>query len=579
VSEHDSHGVSLDTNTPSTLDALIVGAGPTGLTMAAQLRRFGVRFRIVERLVDRTRESRALAVQARSLEILDQLGLADALIARGHQTVRAKIHVDRHGPVELALGVIEASDTRFPFALFVSQAHTEGVLVDHLQTAGVAIERGVELVSAEVDRPDDTVTCVLRDLGGREETVRARYLLGCDGARSAVRRIAGIAFEGDTYPQEFLLGDVEIDGLDQDSAHVFVRGWGLALCLPMGDPRSWRVTAVASNRASARDESNGARADSDEAVFAMLQAVARRASGNTITLRDPGWLTPFRLHHRQATHYRAGPLFIVGDAAHIHSPVGGQGMNTGIQDAWNLGWKIALVARGIAASALLDTYEAERWPIGRFLLRVTDRAFRWTTRINTGGAMAAWVRRLFIRHVVTRVVRSARVRQGVFRFISELDVRYRKSPAVEEGEPRLDRDDRERDKNSPTSSPLPGDRLPNGIALCDGREQYLLQAVAAPSFHVLLCGAVDPRDARAWADLATRSSGLLMTHHVSRRATSDADADALFDRLAPRGMAQYLVRPDGHIAYRSGDHDVRGASAHLARWLPGLHRADSPGLR
>jgi 2-polyprenyl-6-methoxyphenol hydroxylase-like FAD-dependent oxidoreductase len=192
-----------------TLDVLIVGAGPTGLALAAQLRAFGTRFRIIDRARDRARESRALAVQARTLELLQFVGLADALVAKGNASAQLMLHFEGGRSARVALGSFGAADTRFPFILFVSQAETEAILGEHLARAGTTIERGVEL--ADFVTRDDAVEAHLRFGDGREERVRAAYVVGCDGAHSTVRKLAGIAFEGDAYLQDFMLGDVEAD--------------------------------------------------------------------------------------------------------------------------------------------------------------------------------------------------------------------------------------------------------------------------------------------------------------------------------------------------------------------------------
>ena len=194
----------------SELDALIVGAGPTGLALATQLQTFGARFRIIDRQRDRTRESRALAVQARTIELLQMLGLGERLVARGNKSTRLKLHLEGRAVAAVTLGDIGAVDTRFPFILFVSQAETEGVLNDYLSAGGVRIERGAELVAFE--RGDDGLRCLLQTDDGRHEQLYTRFLVGCDGAHSAVRQGSGISFEGGSYPQDFALGDVEADG-------------------------------------------------------------------------------------------------------------------------------------------------------------------------------------------------------------------------------------------------------------------------------------------------------------------------------------------------------------------------------
>lgn len=215
------------------LDALIVGAGPTGLTLAAGLARFGTHFRLVDRAPDRAHESRALGVQARSLEILQSLGLGEALVQRGNASARLVIHLGDGRTAEARLTDFGASDTRFPFILFVSQAETEAVLADHLASVGVRIERPVELISATPESA--CVRCMLRHPGGRNEHVWVRYLVGCDGAHSTVRKQAGIPFGGDAYLQDFVLGDVEVDGpLEAGALHSFAMGRGVAMFFPLG---------------------------------------------------------------------------------------------------------------------------------------------------------------------------------------------------------------------------------------------------------------------------------------------------------------------------------------------------------
>jgi 2-polyprenyl-6-methoxyphenol hydroxylase-like FAD-dependent oxidoreductase len=230
--------------TPATgvlLEVLVVGAGPTGLTLAAQLRAFGAGVRIVDRQLDRVHESRALAVQPRTLEVLRGLGIAEELIARGNDAVWVQLHAGGR-VVGIRLFGLGLDDTAYRFLLFVSQAETEQLLGDHLATGGVRVEWGVELVGFHVD--PDAVTCTLGHRDGRAEQVRARYLVGCDGAHSTVRRGAGIPFKGGAYPQTLALADLEADGLDRDAAHAFAGEIGSLLFFPLGSPASWRMLAM-----------------------------------------------------------------------------------------------------------------------------------------------------------------------------------------------------------------------------------------------------------------------------------------------------------------------------------------------
>jgi 2-polyprenyl-6-methoxyphenol hydroxylase-like FAD-dependent oxidoreductase len=544
-------------------DILIVGAGPTGLALCAQLCSFGVRARIIDRGLDRAHESRALGVQARTLELLQSIELGDALVARGNPSARLMPHVEGRVVVEAELGGFAGSDTKYPFVLFVSQSETEKLLGDHLAAQGMTIERGVELVDFSPNADD--VDCTLRHRGGSTEAVRVRYLVGCDGAHSTVRKGAGIAFEGDAYLQDFLLGDVEADASPDvsfipNTLHPFVGRHGIAIFFPLGKPATWRVIAMSGAAATAR--TNASAADkplTSELSLAELQTVVDGATGGGVRLRDPAWLAHFHLHHRQAAHYRHGPIFLAGDAGHIHSPVGAQGMNTGIQDAWNLGWKLAMVVKGIATPRLLDSYEPERWPVGRTLLRYTDRIFSALVRSLSDNAIVSWLRRNVAASVVPGVLTSSRLRAAGFRFISELGIRYRRSPAVTEGEPRL------------RAGPRAGDRFPDARLTLDGRMVRLQDAVVGPCLTLVLCGDGEPFDIERLSRHTSNRDGLLRIKHLSRCSERGALADEpgeVFARLGVEDAAQYLVRPDGYVGFRCAGRAFDALESYLAEWYP-----------
>jgi 2-polyprenyl-6-methoxyphenol hydroxylase-like FAD-dependent oxidoreductase len=549
---------------PDAIDVLVVGAGPTGLMLAAQLNRFGARFRIVDRAHDRAHESRALGVQARTLEILQQLGLGDSLVALGNKSAQVMIHIDGRPVASASLTDFAADDTRYPYILFVSQAETERLLLEHLMARGVRVERGVEFV----DYQDDAlgVSCQMRHDDGHEERLTVQYVAGCDGAHSTVRKRATIPFQGDAYLQDFMLGDVECDDspnvpLANGFIHPCVGRSGIAIFFPLGHPATWRVIAMSARSAEASGRLRGEPDEppTDELSLAELQAAIDGATGGGLRVHTPAWMTHFRLHHRQAADYRRGRVFVVGDAAHIHSPVGAQGMNTGIQDAWNLGWKLALVARGESMERLLDTYQEERWPVGRALLLFTDRAFSLIVRSLSPGKLTAWLRRTVPALILPFVLRSKQLRTLAFRFVSELDIAYRGSSAVREGTPPLRR------------GPKAGDRLPEAALVTHGREAFLHEQIAAPSFHLLLCGPVEAWNVRAVHELL-KSHDRLAAHYLTTRGNSDHLVDATGGALGLLGVsdaAQYLVRPDGHIGYRCAGHDLSGVDGYLREWLPG----------
>jgi 2-polyprenyl-6-methoxyphenol hydroxylase-like FAD-dependent oxidoreductase len=536
-------------------DALIVGAGPTGLTAAGQLARFGCRFRIIDKQLDRARESRALAVQARSLEVLQTLGLGEELASRGSSATRLLLHVDQHDPPIVDLGNIGRTDTRFPFILFVSQAETESVLAEHLDKRGVTVERGTELVGFQ--QRSDRIVCVLKDSGGREEAISVGYLIGCDGAHSTVRKQAGISFMGAAYPQEFALGDVEADGLQTGAIHAFAGGRGFAMFFPLGHPTTWRVMGMEAG-GSRQPAANGEEITVEPLSLTELQSMIDEPTYGSVRVREAAWLTRFRLHHRQAETYRLGRVFIAGDAAHIHSPVGAQGMNTGIQDAWNLGWKLALVARGFADERLLDSYHAERWPIGRTLLRVTDRLFGGFAKSVSGGEFVRLFRRLLVRGLVAPALSRPTIRRFGFHFVSQLGIHYRNSPMVAEAEPRLRR------------GPKAGDRLPDVRVRRRGEDVYLQQELGSAHLQLLLCGPVAEWDGSQVTEVAHRFPGLIVITHLSRdnanRALVDPEGQALAE-LGVEDTAQYLIRPDGHIAFRCGGTDLSSMRGYLETWF------------
>lgn len=500
------------------LDVLVVGGGPTGLALAAQLRAYGTRFRVVDRSLDRVRESRALAIQPRTLEALAGFGVTDELVARGNPAMRLRMHLPRR-VVSLRLFDIGLSDTAYPFLLFLSQAETESVLAGQLAARGVVIERGTELVRLE--EKDAYVVCRLRGPDGSEETVQARYVVGCDGAHSTVRAQAGIGFEGYAYPQTFLLADLEVDGLEPDAVHTYLAGNGMLFFFPLGSPATWRMLAMRPPDARA------------EVTVSLLEETVGRYTDDRLALRDPVWMTDFRLHNRGAARYRAGRCFLAGDAAHIHSPAGAQGMNTGIQDALNLGWKLALVCRGAAPEGSLETYETERAPVGRVVRRFTDRAFTVGTSGNPAIRLA---RTQLAPRLAPLALRSAALRGRIFRTVSELGIHYRRSPASVDG------------SRPPRRGPRAGDRLPD---LPSG-----LQArCAGPGYQVLLTGPPHLWSDERIAPLLRGRDGLVGVHRLE-------------DQGPWPGVVHGLLRPDGYFGYVATGAQLTGLRAYLDRWLP-----------
>lgn len=344
---------------------LIAGAGPTGLTLALWLTRLGVDCRIIDKAPAPGLTSRALAVQARTLEFHRQVGIVDDVISAGTKIERLSVRTPRQIKASLKLDTFGAGLTRYPFAFALPQDIHETVLIDHLGRAGVNVERGVELSDFEETLGGITATLV-KD--GVSQAVQADYLCGCDGAHSAVRHGLKLGFPGGAYEQSFYVADVEGEGdYTRNGMDACIGTYGFALVLPVRQLGSMRLIGIVPQ----------AHEGKKAVTFEDIRSDVERDTG--ITVSKVNWFSTYRVHHRVADKFRVGRAFIAGDAGHVHSPAGGQGMNTGIGDAVNLAWKLAAVLQGRAHAKLLDSYEPERIAFARLLIASTDRAFNLVT--------------------------------------------------------------------------------------------------------------------------------------------------------------------------------------------------------
>ena len=537
------------------VDVLIVGAGPTGLALAAQLDSFGTSFRIIDRSLTPAEHSRALALQPRTLEALRPFGISAALAAAGHPARRLHLHLpDQTIPVDLADAGIE--DSEFQHLLFLSQAETERALTSHLAGRRVRVERGVELQDLERLDPEDPfagVEAKIQRMDRGIERIRARYVVGADGAHSTVRSKAGMDWRGSGYPGTYVLADLEIDGAEPDTMHSYLNEDGFLLLFPLGRPATWRLIAMKED------------GDSGEATLESLQNIADKFAGGALSLRDPQWISTFKLSHQIAEYYQNGSVFLAGDAAHVSSPVAAQGMNTGIQDALNLGWKLSLGARGLASEELVDSYDAERRPVGQNVLNFTDRIFRLASSKN---GLLKLPRTKLLPAIAPKASGSKALRTRLFRTVSQLGTQYRDSDMVDTGDSRL--------PAFLTAGPKAGDRMPDAVVLDQGRERRLHEVLSTPGFHVLLCGPGWPADTQLRIhDALGRLSPWLSVQRLtvgSRLAAADPseiqDVSGLaFERLglSVRRPEILVVRPDGHIGFRSQGTDITGAVEYLNR--------------
>ncbi len=397
---------------------LIVGAGPTGLTAALALAKLGVRVRIVDKNSSRSDKSKALGVQAGTLECLAKAidkTIADQMIASGLPAREAWIHLNEAAPIRVDLSTIPSP---YNFILILAQSETERILEEQLARLSVQVERQTELVKLE--ETGDSVTSVLKNSGGRSETVTSSFVVGCDGSHSIVRQQTGIPFHGAMYTGDFILGDVTIDWpWPYDSIQTFVSKCGVIASFPMKGDRKYRLILIPKENISVAS-------DKPEIPLTEFNSILKFLSQGQIRATDATWLTRFRVHHRMVENFQKGRIFLAGDAAHIHSPAGGQGMNTGVQDALNLAHKLKRFLDGKIPIEHLATYERERLPVAKNVVRGTDFVFKMALLPETTAV------RLIRGRLLPKIVRSSFIQRRVALAISEVNVARREMRGYEE---------------------------------------------------------------------------------------------------------------------------------------------------
>jgi 2-polyprenyl-6-methoxyphenol hydroxylase-like FAD-dependent oxidoreductase len=505
------------------MQVLIVGAGPTGLALALWLARFGVHIRIVDKTSDVAPISRALGVHARTLEFYRQLGFADAAVGSGVVVPSVNLWTRARRVASVPFGNVGEGLTPFPFVLDLAQDEHERLLITQLAALGVDIERQTELTG--LTQETNAVRAELRHANGAVESYRCDYIAGCDGVHSTVRASLGVDFGGGTYDHLFYVADVIARGPAVDEGiHVDLDEADLLAVFDMKGPGHIRLVGTIPDD-PARDEHRPM----------TFEDVARRPFDHLhLTVDRVGWFSTYRVHHRVASRFCVGRAFLLGDAAHVHSPVGAQGMNTGIGDATNLAWKLAAVLRGDFGAQLLDTYEAERIRFARRLVATTDRAFEIASK---SGALAGFVRTRLFPSVVSIAFRSRALRRYLFRTVSQIMISYRGS-ALSVGR---------------AGSVHGGDRLP-WVPPAHG-ESDNHGVLASCNWQVHVYGHTAP-------ELTAECERLGLELH--RFAWRDAMGDAGLAR-----DAMYLVRPDGYVALASPVSQSEPLTAYWRSQRPG----------
>ncbi|HWF84562.1 MAG TPA: FAD-dependent monooxygenase [Vicinamibacterales bacterium] len=497
-------------------DVLIVGAGPTGLVLGLWLTLLGVRVRIVDRTAEPGTTSRAMAVQARTLELYRAVGLADAVVARGRKMAAVNLWVAGKQTAHAVFGDMGAGLSPFPYALIFPQDEHERLLIDRLAEAGVEVERQTELVAFE--EAAGGVLARLTRSNGTTEACEAAYIAGCDGAHSTVRQALAIGFTGGTYEHLFYVADVEARGAAMNGElHVALDASDFLAVFPLKENGRARLIGTV-------------RAGAEQALeqISWNDVSTRVIEWMRIDVERVRWFSTYHVHHRVADRFRSSRAFLLGDAAHVHSPVGGQGMNTGIGDAVNLAWKLAAVVNGSADPSLLDSYEPERIAFARRLVATTDQAF---TYVTSNGPIARRVRLHVVPALVPMIFATAATRRFMFRTVSQTAVNYRGS-RLSEGR---------------AGSVYGGDRLPWVTTDSNGADNFSPLTTLDWQVHVYGTAAPDVQAMCEARMLPLRVFPWQPTmHHAGLRRD-----------------AVYLVRPDGYVALA----DPEGRAAAVTSYL------------
>jgi 2-polyprenyl-6-methoxyphenol hydroxylase-like FAD-dependent oxidoreductase len=497
--------------------------------LANQLARRGVDAIIIDRHAGPSLQTRALGVQARTLEIYAQLGIVQRALELGKRATGANWWTQGRRAARLAIGDIGRDLSPYPYLLILGQDDNERLLNDALQTHGTSIKWNTELVG--LMQETDRVIARVKQPEGTIRDVTARWIAGCDGARSLVRELNGIRFQGAPYEDVFFVADIQMTGpMVRDELNIYLWRKGFHLLFPMRGNDHWRIVGIVP------PELRG----SDNLTFEEVIPSIRQEAGSGIVFQKCSWFSTYRIHHRRAQRFREQRCFLLGDAAHIHSPVGAQGMNTGLQDAYNLGWKLALVVSGQADARLLDSYEDERIPVAQALLGTTDRLF---SLVISDNRLTGLLRTRLVPKLLAMAIKLPRVQKLAFLTISQTGINYRES-RLSETLPGL-----------PNAAPRSGDRFPwIRLKFTDGGpREDLYHKLDDTRFTLIVIGQPAP------------ASEISALHVAVQMLTIPVNADnrAELGRVKVPETAFYLLRPDGYVGLAG----VRVDTAEVNRYI------------
>jgi 2-polyprenyl-6-methoxyphenol hydroxylase-like FAD-dependent oxidoreductase len=501
-------------NTTINTDVIIVGAGPTGLSLACQLVRYGIDFVIIDRKAGVTTHSKAIGVQARTMEIYEQLGVVEQALDLGQIAGKIRIVANSKVSGEVDLSSMGKGLSPYPYLFILEQSKNEQLLYDYLQSHDREVWWQTEL--EHFTQSEMGVTAQVKTADGGSKTVVAKYLIGCDGAKSPVRNALGLSFEGSTFERLFYIADAQVDWeFSHDAGYGCFSRASVALFFPMVGEKRYRIIGTFPE---------GLEKDEGEILYAEIEQRIKEDSKLDLEISHVNWFSVYKVHTRAVNQFSVGRCFVAGDAAHIHSPAGGQGMNTGIQDAYNLAWKMAFVIKGYASEKLLDTYNEERLPNAQRLLEKTDRAFN----ILVGSNWFFSFMRMKILPLVAKYAIGRRVvGKNIFSAISQIRINYRNDS--------LSNHDSDRDFRVKA-----GDRMP--YFLVDGKSVY--DWLHAPKFHLLVFSDSEHEVRDLGKELEHESGDLIdfkvimLNQHIVK----------IFGVNRP---FQLLLRPDNYIGFIS----------------------------
>ncbi|HKO96355.1 MAG TPA: FAD-dependent monooxygenase [Pyrinomonadaceae bacterium] len=508
-------------------DVLIVGAGPTGLSLACQFIRHGVEFVIVEKNEGVTPFSKAIGVQARTLEIYEQLDLAQRAVSEG--TIAGKGRMLAEGEVrgEIDLSAIGEGLSAYPYMLLLEQSKNEKLLYDYLRSQGRDVLWNTELV--DFSQSSTGVSARVQTAGSADHTIEAKYLVGCDGAKSPTRHLLGLEFEGSTFERMFYVADAQVDWeFSHDSLHICLSRDTLLVFFPLKGEKRYRIVG---------SFPEGHEKDEGEILYEEIERHIKEKAKLNLDIHDVEWFSTYRVHTRHVNRFSEGKGFLAGDSAHIHTPAGGQGMNTGIQDAYNLAWKMALVLRG-ANEKLLETYNEERLENAKRLLETTDRLFQFVAGSEW---FLAFLRTNVLPAVAKYLLGLDAVKNFIFPTISQIGINYRHSS--------LSQHAGDEDFNIKA-----GDRMPYFVM--DGKSIY--DQLRQPKFHVLSFSDSPNDSAEFQRELGSAHGGAVDFHSLLL-------SPAIAEVFGTNKRFIVLLRPDNYIGFVSADTGLQNVTDYLTR--------------